>query len=97
MTVKGGTNKIVEYFGDGCESISCTGKGTITNMGAELGATCSLFPFDSRMATYLKATKRSELAKLAEANKDLVTADSEVLKNPKEFYDEVIEIYLDKL
>ncbi|MCB0390248.1 MAG: aconitate hydratase [Bdellovibrionales bacterium] len=97
MTVKGGTNKIVEYFGEGCESISCTGKGTITNMGAELGATCSIFPFDSRMSTYLKATKREDLAQLAEENKDILTADAEVLANPKEYFDEVIEIDLDKL
>lgn len=97
MTVKGGTNKIVEYFGEGCESISCTGKGTITNMGAELGATCSLFPFDSRMATYLKSTKREGLAALAEKNQDLLMADEEVLKDPAKYYDEVIEIDLSEL
>ncbi|MCB9025498.1 MAG: aconitate hydratase [Bdellovibrionaceae bacterium] len=97
MTVKGGTNKIVEYFGEGCESISCTGKATITNMGAELGATCSIFPFDSRMSTFLKTTKRDELAKLAEQNNDILTADKEVIASPKEFYDEVIEIDLNKL
>src|SRR5690606_10841322 len=66
MTVKGGTNKIDEYFGEGVNSISCTGKGTITNMGAELGATTSLFPYDERMSTYLRATKRKELADLAD-------------------------------
>ena len=71
LTTKGGTDKIVEYFGDGCKSISATGKGTITNMGAELGATCSIFPYDDRMATYLKTTNRSELAKIADANKDI--------------------------
>ncbi len=97
MTVKGGTNKIVEYFGEGCESISCTGKGTITNMGAELGATCSLFPFDSRMADYLKATKRADLAQLALENQDLLGADSEVMANPTKFYDEIIEIDLSTL
>lgn len=94
MTVKGGTNKIVEYFGEGCESISCTGKGTITNMGAELGATCSLFPFDKRMIDYLNITNRSALAKIAEENKDLLTADKEVRENPHKYYDEVIEIDL---
>jgi aconitate hydratase len=97
MTVKGGTNKIVEYFGEGCESISCTGKGTITNMGAELGATCSIFPYDSRMSTYLGITKRQDLVKLAEENKDLLTADPEVISNPKKYYDEVIEIDLSTL
>ncbi|MEQ1663787.1 MAG: aconitate hydratase [Bdellovibrionales bacterium] len=97
MTVKGGTNKIVEYFGEGCESISCTGKGTITNMGAELGATCSLFPFDERMATYLKATERSKLAQIASQNKDLLSVDKEILADPHKFYDEVIEIDLSTL
>ena len=97
MTVKGGTNKIVEYFGEGCESISCTGKATITNMGAELGATCSLFPFDRRMADYLRITKRADLADLAEKNINLCTADEDVLARPAEYYDEVIEIDLNKL
>ncbi|MGE3385089.1 MAG: aconitate hydratase, partial [Bdellovibrionales bacterium] len=97
LTVKGGTNKIIEYFGEGCESISCTGKATITNMGAELGATTSLFPYDSRMATYLKTTTRAALADLADQNKALLNADPEVLKDPHKFYDEVIEIDLSKL
>lgn len=97
MTVKGGTNKIVEYFGEGCQSISCTGKGTITNMGAELGATTSLFPYDDRMAAYLKITQRAELAALADANKDLLTADPEVFKTPEKFFDEIIEIDLSTL
>ncbi len=97
MTVKGGTNKIIEYFGEGCESISCTGKGTITNMGAELGATCSVFPYDSRMAAYLKVTNRANLADIAGKNKDLLAADPEVLKDPKKYYDEVIEIDLSTL
>tara|TARA_B100000749_G_scaffold280887_1_gene279901 strand:+ start:146381 stop:148639 length:2259 start_codon:yes stop_codon:yes gene_type:complete len=97
MTVKGGTNKIVEYFGEGCESISCTGKGTITNMGAELGATCSVFPYDSRMKTYLGITHREALAAVADKNLDLLTADEEVIKNPSEYYDEVIEIDLSAL
>lgn len=97
LTTKGGTDKIIEYFGDGCQSISATGKGTITNMGAELGATCSLFPFDSRMADYLNATGRDTLAKLASENKDLLAADAEVLANPSKFYDQVIEIDLSAL
>lgn len=97
MTVKGGTNKIVEYFGPGCESISCTGKATITNMGAELGATCSIFPYDDRMKTYLKATGRGELAEIADANKNILSADPEVAKDPKAYYDEVIELDLSTL
>ena len=97
LTVKGGTNAIVEYFGPGTRSISCTGKATITNMGAELGATCSVFPFDDRMATYLKATKRAELAELAQKNLDLVRADSEVEKDPEKYFDRVIEINLSAL
>lgn len=97
LTVKGGTDKIVEYFGEGTASISCTGKATITNMGAELGATCSVFPFDDRMATYLKATKRGDLAELAQKNKDLLVADPEVAKDPKKYYDEVYEIDLSTL
>lgn len=97
LTVKGGTNKIIEYFGEGCESISCTGKGTITNMGAELGATCSLFPYDARMSTFLKITKRGALADLADKSKDLLMADPEVAKDPKKYYDEVIEIDLSTL
>ena len=83
LTVKGGTDKIVEYFGEGTASISCTGKGTITNMGAELGATCSVFPYDDRMAAYLKITNRVALAELADKNKDILTADPEVFKDPK--------------
>jgi aconitate hydratase len=97
MTVKGGTNKIVEYFGDGCESISCTGKGTITNMGAELGATCSLFPYDRRMKDYLQITKRGALADLADHNRELLMADEEVWANPHKYFDEVIEIDLSTL
>ncbi|MEW6055287.1 MAG: aconitate hydratase [Bdellovibrionota bacterium] len=97
LTVKGGTNHIVEYFGPGCESISCTGKATITNMGAEHGATTSIFPYDERIQKYLKATGRSELAELAEKNKDLLRVDAEVEKDPAKFYDRVIEIDLSKL
>ncbi|RZA07212.1 MAG: aconitate hydratase, partial [Proteobacteria bacterium] len=88
MTVKGGTNKIVEYFGEGVASLSCTGKGTITNMGAELGATTSVFPFDESMARYLSATNRAALADLARKYKHLVTADAEVEKDPAKYYDE---------
>ncbi len=97
LTVKGGTNAIVEYFGPGTASISATGKATITNMGAELGATCSIFPYDSRMKIYLEGTRRGEIAKLADANADLLTADPEVFENPQAFYDQVIEIDLDTL
>lgn len=97
LTVKGGTDKIVEYFGEGANSISCTGKATITNMGAELGATCSIFPYDARMAAYLKATNRSMLADLADKNKELLTADPEVEKDPKKYFDEVVEIDLSTL
>jgi aconitate hydratase len=97
LTVKGGTNRIIEYFGPGVESISCTGKGTITNMGAELGATTSIFPYDKRMKTYLDATQRARIATLAEANRDLLTADSEVAADPEKYYDLVIEIDLDTL
>lgn len=97
LTVKGGTDKIVEYFGEGTHSISCTGKATITNMGAELGATCSVFPYDERMATYLKATNRADLAAVADQNKELLVADPEVLSNPKNFFDEVYEVDLTTL
>ncbi len=97
LTVKGGTNKIVEYFGPGAASISATGKGTICNMGAELGATTSLFQFDDRMATYLRATDRADIAKLAEANREHLVADPEVLADPAKYYDEVVEIDLSEL
>ena len=97
LTVKGGTNKIIEYFGEGCSSVSCTGKATITNMGAELGATCSLFPFDRRMTDYLSATGRKETAVLAERYKDMLTPDPEVLNKPEKYYDEVIKIDLSRL
>ena len=97
LTVKGGTNRIIEYFGEGTESISCTGKATITNMGAELGATTSIFPYDKRMKTYLDATQRARIATLAEANRDLLTADPEVTADPGKYYDLVIEIDLDTL
>ena len=97
LTVKGGTNKIIEYFGEGCETISCTGKATITNMGAELGATCSVFPYDQKMKDYLVATYRKHVVEVADEYLDTLTSDEEVLKNPSTYYDEVIEINLSKL
>lgn len=97
LTVKGGTGKIIEYFGPGTQSISCTGKGTICNMGAEIGATTSVFPFDSRMATYLRSTERSELALLCEKFAQHLVADPEVFVSPEKYYDEIIEIDLSAL
>jgi len=97
LTVKGGTNKIIEYFGPGVETLSCTAQATITNMGAELGATCSLFPFHKSMGDYLRATRRADVADLAEKYKVFLNPDPEVLANPGAHYDEVIEIDLDKL
>ncbi|MFN3454314.1 MAG: aconitate hydratase [Pseudobdellovibrio sp.] len=97
LTVKGGTDKIVEYFGEGADSISCTGKATITNMGAELGATCSVFPYDAKMAGYLKATGRADLAQIADQNKDILRADDDVVANPSKYFDEVYEIDLSAL
>ncbi|MFW2331424.1 MAG: aconitate hydratase [Nitrospinota bacterium] len=97
LTVKGGTNHIVEYFGDGCETISCTGKATITNMGAEIGATTSIFPYDSSMRDYLDSTNRLFASELADQNIDLLQADDEVLKDPAKYFDQVIEIDLTTL
>ena len=97
LTVSGGTNAIVEYFGPGTQSISCTGKATICNMGAEIGATCSLFPYDSRMETYLAYTNRKDIAELANQHKELLIADPEVEQNPEQFFDKVIEIDLSTL
>ena len=97
LTVKGGTNAIVEYFGEGTKSISTTGKATITNMGAEIGATCSIFPFDSKGEEYLIATGRSDIAELAKNNMNLLTADQEVIENPESYFNQVIEIDLDSL
>ncbi len=97
LTVKGGTNAIIEYFGEGAEALSCTGKATITNMGAELGATTSIFPYDASMKRYLEATRRGDLAELAEANRDLLAADPEVLAAPEKFYDRIVEIDLSTL
>ena len=97
LTVKGGTNAIVEYFGEGTKTISTTGKATITNMGAEIGATCSVFPFDEKGKDYLIATDREDLANLAAENMDILTADEEVLESPEKYFDQVIEINLDLL
>jgi aconitate hydratase len=97
LTVKGGTNAIVEFFGPGCASISCTGKATITNMGAEHGATTSVFPYDRRMEIYLRATRRSAIANLCNANRELLGADPEVEKQPEKFFHRVVEIDLDTL
>ena len=97
LSVSGGTNAIIEYFGPGTRSISCTGKATITNMGAELGATCSVFPYDERMKTYLGATGRRELGELARRSRHLLHADEEVEAHPDEYYQRVVEIDLGKL
>ena len=97
LTVKGGTGAIVEYFGDGANSISCTGKGTICNMGAEIGATTSVFPFDEKMSSYLRITKRADVAALAEGLAEELSADKEVFTNPEKYYDQVIEINLSEL
>jgi len=97
LSVSGGTNSIIEYFGPGTKSISCTGKATITNMGAEIGATCSIFPYDERMELYLKSTGRKEIAELANKYKEHLTSDSDIEKNPDKYFDKVIEIDLSKL
>ncbi len=97
LTASGGTGKIVEYFGPGTESLSCTAKATVTNMGAELGATTSVFPFDQRMADYLRATGREEVAALATAATEHLVADPEVAADPARFYDEIVEIDLSRL
>lgn len=97
LTVKGGTNAIIEYFGEGTASLSATGKATICNMGAEVGATTSLFPYDDRMAVYLKATGRESVAEMAGKVANDLRADAEVVANPSAFYDRVIEINLSEL
>ncbi len=97
LTVKGGTGAIVEYFGEGATSMSCTGKGTICNMGAEIGATTSTFGYDESMERYLKATGRAEIAEMANQIKQHLTADAEVYANPEKYFDEVIEINLSEL
>jgi aconitate hydratase len=97
LTVKGGTGAVVEYFGEGAVAMSCTGKGTICNMGAEIGATTSTFGYDESMSRYLKATGREEIANAADAIKEHLTGDAEVYANPSQYFDEVIEIDLNTL
>lgn len=97
LTVKGGTNSILEYFGEGLDSISTTGKATICNMGAELGATCSIFPFDKNAHEYLCKTEREEIANLAEGVAQHLKADDEVYANPEKYYDQLIELDLSKI
>ena len=97
LTVEGGTNAVVEYFGPGAIAISCTGKGTITNMGAEIGATTSIFPYDGSMERYLRGTGRAALADLADARQHLLRADEEVERDPERFFCKVIEIDLSRL
>jgi len=97
LTVKGGTGAIIEYFGPGAESMSCTGKGTICNMGAEVGATTSTFGYDASMERYLRATDRDDVADAANAVREHLTADAEVYANPELYFDELIEIDLDTL
>ena len=97
LTVAGGTNAIIEYFGPGTQSISCTGKATTTNMGAELGATGDIYPYDHRMAAYLRATRRAGLVDVAEQYKHLLTADPEVEREPAQFFDQIVEIDLNQL
>lgn len=97
LTVKGGTGAIVEYFGEGADGISCTGKGTICNMGAEIGATTSIFAYGDKMKAYLEATGRAEVAQLADGIREHLRADEDVYANPEKYYDQVIEIDLDQL
>lgn len=97
LTVKGGTGYILEYFGEGAETISCTGKGTICNMGAEIGATTSVFGYDGKMEEYLRGTARAEIADMANRIKTCLTADTEVYQNPHDYFDELIEIDLSTL
>ena len=97
LTVKGGTGAIVEYFGPGAKNLSCTGKGTICNMGAEIGATTSTFGYDESMERYLRATDRADIADAANEVKEYLTGDDEVYANPEQYFDQVIDIDLDKL
>jgi aconitate hydratase len=97
LTVKGGTGAIIEYFGEGADSLSATGKGTICNMGAEIGATCSVFAYDEKMSAYLKATERDVVAALADGIMEHLRPDAEVYANPNEYYDQVLELDLNTL
>src|SRR5690606_10071583 len=97
LTVKGGTGAIIEYFGEGALAMSCTGKGTICNMGAEVGATTSTFGYDESMDRYLRATDRKDVADAALAVREHLTADPEVYAQPEAYFDQVIEIDLDSL
>lgn len=97
LTVKGGTNRIVEYFGPGARALSCTGKATITNMGAELGATTSVFPYDPAMERYLRATSRAAIADVANEYRELLAADADVEAHPEKYFDQIIEIDLTTL
>jgi aconitate hydratase len=97
LTVKGGTGAIVEYFGEGADSLSATGKATIGNMGAEIGATCSLFGYDDKMGAYLRSTERADVADLADGIREHLRPDEDVYNNPEKYYDQVVEINLDEL
>jgi aconitate hydratase len=97
LTVKGGTGAIVEYFGPGADSLSATGKGTICNMGAEIGATCSVFAYDDKMSAYLKATGRQEVAAMADAIREHLRPDAEVYAEPEKYYDQLLELNLSEL
>lgn len=97
LTVKGGTGAIVEYFGEGADSMSATGKGTVCNMGAEIGATCSLFAYDNKMSDYLRATSRAEIADLADGVREHLRPDEEVANNPAPYYDQLLELDLSTL
>ena len=97
LTVKGGTGAIVEYFGEGADSLSATGKATICNMGAEIGATCSVFAYDEKMSAYLKGTSREEVARLADGVREHLRPDAEIYTNPSAYYDEVLELSLNEL
>lgn len=97
LTVKGGTGAIVEYFGEGADSMSATGKGTVCNMGAEIGATCSVFAYDEKMSAYLRATSRTEIADLADGVREHLRPDEEVAANPAQYYDQLLELDLSTL
>src|SRR5436305_2686775 len=97
LTVKGGTGAVVEYFGDGADSLSCTGKATICNMGAEIGATCSVFTYDEKMSSYLKGTGREEIARMADSVKSYLRPDPEVYATPEKYFGQLIEINLSEL